>query len=310
MGVPQGSILGPILFILYTNDLPRVILDEATMVTNYADDTNVLVAGNTFSEIEDKTRVNMSQISDWFHNNSLLLNTAKTNCILFRHSRNNKSYPAQIKVNNVDVALTNSTKFLGVTIDQHMSWADHVQVLCGKLSKVCYSIKELKKVVDESTLLTAYYGNFYSLMSYGILFWCGSHSQEVFIIQKRVIRIIAGYGVLESCRGLFRRYNILTVYGVYLYESLCFVYKNKDTFREAMTNHQHNTRHRNNFCYPLHTSNLLEKGCYYMCLKWYNLLPRHIKEINSLQHFKRKIKNILIQLEPYNLNEVNEASFV
>lgn len=91
---------------------------------------------------------------------------------------------------------------------------------------------------------------------------------------------------------------------------VCFVYNNKEILKDAVIDHQHDTRHKDNYCYPIHKSTLLEKGCYYKCLKWYNYLPRHIKEIKTLHLFKKTIKTILVQLEPYNLNEINGAAFL
>lgn len=309
LGVPQGSVLGPLLFILYFNDLQQYLNDESVYITTYADDTNILIFDKDYDSIKIKATNVMHKISDWSKQNLLMLNNDKTNCILFKHSRNKTEYPKEIDINNVNINFTESTKFLGVTIDVHMDWRYHVQALCGRLSSVCYSLKELKKIVNRNTLLTAYYGQFYSLMSYGIIFWGGSHIQEIFIVQKRALRILSDLKVNESCRQHFKALKLLTAPALFVYECLCFIFKHMKEFKDNIRDHSYETRHKDTLSYPIHHTTILERGCFYRCLHFYNILPTQLKKITSINVFKSNIKNLLICAEPYTLEEVNETTF-
>lgn len=135
-GVPQGSILGPLLFLLYINDLPlNVNITEAQIIL-FADDTSAIVTAKNNRDLELAANHIVSLLNNWFTANKLLLNESKTNLIHF----NNKGIDV-LNVNSISrpLAFSNCTKFLGVHIDCKMKWEDHIQKLAKKLSSACYA---------------------------------------------------------------------------------------------------------------------------------------------------------------------------
>lgn len=117
IGIRQGSVFRPILFLLYTNDLPTVI-DASITLTNYADDTYILIPRENYLDLEKDTIKAVSAIANWLSENTLVLNIGKTNCVTFRHSRNKNGYPSNIKLVGTVTEYAHSGKFLGV----HNRW--------------------------------------------------------------------------------------------------------------------------------------------------------------------------------------------
>ena len=106
----------------------------------------------------------------------------------------------------------NSTKFLGITIDSSISWKEHISDLTSKLNKACYAIRTIKSLLSLNVLKTIYFSYFHSLMSYSIIFWGNSHlSNNIFKIQKKIIRIMTNKSKRDSCRYLFNQMQILTL---------------------------------------------------------------------------------------------------
>ena len=147
-----------------------------------------------------------------------------------------------------------------------------------------------------------YFATFQSRLKYGIIFWGGSSQlQKVFVVQKRIIRSFKRMKFRESCRSVFKSEGILTVFALYIFEALIFFFKNRGAF-ELQTFHKYNTRTLN-VNYPIHRLSLTEKSPYYMCLRFYNRLPEGIKAITSQKLFKTAIKKLLIDLEPYSIDD-------
>lgn len=200
------------------------------------------------------------------------------------------------------VSVSENTKFLGLHINENLDWSVHISQLQKKLSSVCYGIRMVGKYMNEKTLKIMYYANFESILKYGIIFWGrDGNVQPTFVAQKRLVRIVGRLEVGQSCRTVFRRMGIMTVYALYIFECLMFLFRNRTLFVQ-LGDHSYNTR-AEYLSYPMHRLQLSEKSPEYMCIKCYNRLPLQIKRITSQRLFKSEIKKMLINLEPYGMDD-------
>nr|CAI5860145.1 unnamed protein product [Callosobruchus analis] len=206
MGIPQGSVLGPVLFIVHVNDIKSITIDETWChISTYADDTNILVQGQTISDLKYRTAEVFNVSKEWFTKNKLIINPEKTNLVLFKTNKANLNAPETLN--------------------------KHVEFVCHKLARTMYSLRILKKYIDQGTLKIFYHAAFESHVRYGIVMYgrC-STIQKIFIMQKRTLRIMLGMKAMDSCRGKFRSNNILTVYAIFIQECVLFLRKNESLF--------------------------------------------------------------------------------
>jgi hypothetical protein len=179
-GVPQGSILGSLLFVIYVNDLPRSINKYASPVI-YADDTNVLVSANNLKDLQTKIDSTLHYISDWFLFNGLILNMEKTNMVKFctNHSLNNQQ---QCPTDNYLINEVTNIRFLGSELDNNMNWKNHVAKILPKLIRACYAVRAMYSFSSMNTLKMIYFAYFHSVINYGIIFWGNSsESNKIFL---------------------------------------------------------------------------------------------------------------------------------
>lgn len=304
--IPQGSVLGCILFLLYINDLPKILNKDLTLPVLFADDISILIK---YDKLELPTPIlqeTLESVTRWLDDHNLEINYTKTKTIQFRSY---KTPPHTINTSFRNTTLQNVDTFnlLGINIDTHINWKTHIEHIKSKLSKFTYALFQIKCSTNVETALSAYFAYAYSWLRYGIMLWGDSvNIHDLFILQKKCVRIIAHINNQDSCRPYFIKYNLLTLPSIYIYDICKFVFKNKNSFTKVEDTHNVNTRHKNRLYLPPSRIKMLNQSPYYMAVKIFNKLPKDLQNETKETIFTRKLKKILIQKCFYSIKEFFE----
>lgn len=295
-GVPQGSVLGPTLFLLFINDLPT--LDISGRFTLFADDTTVLWHCKDLASLNVSVSDDIKKIRAWCDANLLLLNFEKTNIVSF------KCHMEGLVIGDTAVESRTSAKFLGLIIDNELRFESHIIDLGKRVASGCYAVKITVNELGPSMGRAVYYSLIESRLRYGICFWGMSGLRllnSLFVLQKRAVRYLSRARPLDSCRPLFLRHKILTLYSLFILESVCIVYKNRHNL--ISPNSRYNTRQLLNLPLPIPTLTLTKKSIIYESIKMYNHLPNELKVSPTLKLFKNGVRKLLIGRAYYGIDE-------
>ena len=196
------------------------------------------------------------------------------------------------------------TKFLGTYIRENLKWNDHFDSLKSKLNTGYYLINQLQKITSLHVVRTMYYACFHSHLKYGITLWGGdSKSRKIFILQKKVIRIMCKVDQHTSCRNLFRTLGLLPLPCLYISEMVCWIKYSHSKLVHNLDLHEHDTCHKTDL-HPLTCrTNLAKNNGLNMGIALYNKLPQNLKKLDTKHTFKNKVKKFLLQNVFYSVDE-------
>lgn len=230
MGVPQGSVLGPILFSLYINDFAHSLKHAKAVL--YADDTALMISSKSCQEAEFLANQDLRNTLRWFKANKLELNIKKTKFILFASNR--KVHPGLCNLNlgQTKIEQVTTHKYLGITLDSSLHWAPHIEQLTKKLAFGCFTLVKARKHFFPQIVRLIYFTVFHSHMTYCIESWgftYASYCKSLCTTQKRALRIMAAVPRNESSAALFAEFNILPFDRVRDYSTAVIIHKTLTT---------------------------------------------------------------------------------
>ena len=231
-GVPQGSVLGPTLFLVYLNDLCDLKLENGTIIS-YADDTALLFSADTWENTFSLAQNGFDKVSEWLKQNILTLNTEKTMYMPF-YLRNPNKPPTELTLKSHSVHVHPKTagtcdcpslirrgevKYLGVILDSSLNYKAHISLLQSRLRKLIYVFKNLRRVADKQTLNKVYKALCQSLLTYCISCWGGAPKTTLLpleIAQRAILKVSSFRPIFFPTHVLYRSWNLPTVRQLYI----------------------------------------------------------------------------------------------
>ena len=307
-GIPQGSILGPLLFIIYINDLPSII--KHCNIQLYADDTLLYFSSSSIDKIESALAGDLESIINWLNKNYLFLNYTKTKVMLSGTRQRLGSVDSfTIKASDTILARVYQFKYLGVMLDPCLSWNDQIDHIAAKISSRLGMLRKARKIIPREACITLYNAMVLPLFDYCSVVWdsCGNMNRDYLDkLQRRAASIIEGHQVEFS--NIRHTLNWPSLQSRRDYQKCILVYKCRNSlapeyllneFTQSRDYHTYNTRHRDLLRLPLAKTAKYQSSFRFSGAKTWNMLPLNLRNESNYLKFKLGLKRHFSNLNSF-----------
>ena len=297
-GVPQGSTLAPLLFLIFINDI--VNSSSLFHFSLFADDTCLYLKNPDLVDLYEICNVELKKVGEWILSNGLSLNVDKTVYIIFSGRKKIRNLQT-LKIFDKPIVKVEQTKFLGLIIDSKLSWKPHTNFVRGKISRLIGVLYKIGNCLTLDALKTIYHSLLFPHFNYGIIFWSAVSKTEflkMFRLQKKVLRLITKSPKYSHTDPIFKSTRLLKLEDVVHLEMCKFISVDISTFNNfgftpRSVIHSYNTRQNSSLNLPIPHNNILLNSVFYKGIKIYNDLPPAIKNLNDKNKFKETLKSEL-----------------
>ena len=310
-GVPQGSILGPLLFICYTNDLAENFPDNLCKLLSYADDSTFIISATSPVELKNKIKTTLEIAQNWFEKNNMRINTDKTEILIFKHHRGNSKMAIPITYQNKKIRLIPKTsiKVLGIIIDQNLSWTPHINQVKKYSMNSTRNVHRINKMLPISTRINLYNTIIVPNFDYGDVIFGGcseKNTKRLQLVQNFAVKSITGNKKYDSASNSFKQLKFLNLKQRRKVHESVFIHK-------ALTNNSTPNLHKEYSNYipkantrrlttgkltiPTHNTSKFKKSPLYRTIATWNSIPTSIP--------KKSIKNHKIHYQKYLISQTH-----
>ena len=295
-GVPQGSVLGPLCFLIYINDLP-LHLNKNTQNDLFADDASLHTAHTQIDTIQTTLQDSINKTSEWCDKNSMVLHPDKTKCmIITTRQKHQLTHPnLNLRLGPSLIEQVENHKMLGLTIDSHLTWNYHIEALIKRISKNIFFLTKLKKYTTTKNLKLFFDAHIMTHINYASTIHDGC-SQDTFIninaIHRKAVKHLINDPEQQTDDKL-KTLGILPLKEQYKYNKIILMHKiyheNTPPYLDNLVRKAPGRYNSKNIILPLPRIDLYKNSLSFSGAALWNTLPNDLKNISSFNSFKKKL---------------------